>query len=85
MVSRRLFIKDGGLVVLGLSIVPGFVYRTAMAARPAFGRKKKLITIRHLLGSADFCWRAVTGTQTSALARRLGPPVSFESRASPSR
>lgn len=45
MVSRRVFVKDGGLAVLGLSLVPGFVYRTAMAARPRLARQKILVTI----------------------------------------
>lgn len=45
MVSRRVFVRDGGLTVLGLSLVPGFVYRTAMAARPRLGRHKILVTI----------------------------------------
>jgi len=45
MTSRRIFLKDGGLAVLGLSMVPGFVYRTAMAAKPTLGRKKTLVTI----------------------------------------
>lgn len=43
MLARRIFIRDGGLAVLGMSIVPGFIYRTAMAAQP--GRKKVLVAI----------------------------------------
>ncbi len=45
MVSRRVFMKDGGVAVLGLSMVPGFVYRAAMAARPKPGSRKTLVTI----------------------------------------
>lgn len=30
---------------MGLSLVPGFVYRAAMAARPQIGRKKILVTV----------------------------------------
>jgi len=43
MVSRRVFVKDGGLAVLGLSMVPGFVLRTAMAASPRLGGKKLIV------------------------------------------
>ena len=43
MVSRRVFVKDGGLAVLGLSMVPGFVFRTAMAASPRLGGKKLIV------------------------------------------
>ncbi len=43
MVSRRIFVKDGGLAVLGLSMVPGFVQRTAMAAKPGLGGKKLVV------------------------------------------
>jgi len=45
MNSRRIFLKDGGIAVLGLSLVPGFVYRAAMATKSKLGRKKTLITI----------------------------------------
>jgi uncharacterized protein (DUF1501 family) len=45
MISRRIFLKDGGVAILGLSLVPGFVWRTAMAARPRLGPKKILVTI----------------------------------------
>ncbi len=43
MVSRRIFVKEGGLTVLGLSMVPGFVFRTAMAASPRLGGKKLVV------------------------------------------
>jgi len=45
MISRRIFLKDGSLAVMGLSLVPGFVWRTAMAARPRLGQKKILVTV----------------------------------------
>ena len=45
MISRRIFLKDGSLAVMGLSLVPGFVWRAAMTARPRLGRKKILVTI----------------------------------------
>lgn len=45
MVPRRIFLKDGGFAVLGLSMVPGFVLRAATAARPKLGSKKVLVTV----------------------------------------
>lgn len=45
MIPRRIFLKDGGLAVLGLSMVPGFVLRAATAARPRIGSGKVLVTI----------------------------------------
>lgn len=45
MIPRRIFLKDGALAVMGLSMVPGFVYRTALAAQPRIGRKKTLVTV----------------------------------------
>ena len=44
MINRRIFMKDGALAVMGLSMVPGFVYRTALAAQPQL-RKKTLVTV----------------------------------------
>jgi len=44
MINRRIFMKDGALAVMGLSMVPGFVYRTALAAQPRL-RKKTLVTV----------------------------------------
>ena len=38
MINRRIFLKDGALAVMGLSMVPGFVYRTALAAQPRLRR-----------------------------------------------
>ena len=43
MISRRVFFKEGGLAV-GLSMVPGFLQRTVMAAAPE-GRRKTLVVI----------------------------------------
>ncbi len=45
MVSRRIFLKDGGLAVMGMSVVPGFVWRAAMEARPQVAGKKILVTV----------------------------------------
>lgn len=44
MMHRRMFLRDGGLAVVGLSTVPAFLYRTVMAAAPA-GRRKTLVII----------------------------------------
>ncbi len=44
MIPRRVFLREGGLAVVGLSMVPGFLYRTAMAAAPS-GRRKTLVVI----------------------------------------
>lgn len=45
MIPRRIFLKDGGLAVCGLSMVPGFVFRAVTAARPRLGPKKILVTV----------------------------------------
>ena len=44
MINRRIFMKDGALAVMGMSMVPGFVYRTALTAQPRL-RKKTLVTV----------------------------------------
>jgi len=44
MFTRRIFLKDGGLAVLGMGTVPSFLFRTAMAASPT-GSKKVLVAI----------------------------------------
>ncbi len=51
MVTRRIFVKEGGLAVLGLSMVPGFVLRTAMAASPRLGAKKLIVIFQR--GAVD--------------------------------
>lgn len=45
MATRRIFLKDGALAVVGLSMVPGFVYRTALAAQPLLAKNKKLVVV----------------------------------------
>ena len=45
MITRRIFLKDGALAVVGMSMVPGFVYRTALAAQPVLARNKKLVVV----------------------------------------
>jgi uncharacterized protein (DUF1501 family) len=52
MINRRIFVKDGALAVVGMGAVPPFLCRTALAAEPAQGRKKVLVTI-FLRGAAD--------------------------------
>jgi len=47
---RRVFLKNGGLAV-GLSMVPGFLYRTVMAAAPA--DRGKVLVIIFQRGGAD--------------------------------
>ena len=44
MINRRIFMKDGALAVMGLSMVPGFVYRAALSAQTRL-RKKTLVTV----------------------------------------
>src|SRR3954468_8829547 len=44
MISRRVFLKDGGLALVTLGFAPSFLGRTAFAAR-AGGRSKQLIAI----------------------------------------
>ena len=45
MISRRIFLKNGGLTLIGMGMVPSFVYRTALAAAPESGRRKVLVAI----------------------------------------
>src|SRR4051812_3873351 len=51
MMHRRMFLRDGSLAVVGLSTVPGFLYRTVMAAGPATRRKTLVIIFQR--GGAD--------------------------------
>jgi uncharacterized protein (DUF1501 family) len=44
VISRRIFLRDGSLAVVGLSTVPSFLYRTLAAAQPA-NRRKTLVVI----------------------------------------
>ena len=44
MLPRRVFLRDGALAVVGLSTVPGFLFRTLAAAQPA-NRRKTLVVI----------------------------------------
>ena len=43
--GRRLFLRDSGVAVLGLSMVPGFLQRAALAAVPENGRQKVLVVV----------------------------------------
>jgi len=44
MIPRRVFLRDGGLAVVGLSMVPGFLVRTLAQAAPT-NRRKTLVVI----------------------------------------
>ena len=50
MISRRVFLRDGGLALVGLGVVPSFLYRAAMAA--GVGKGKILVTV-FLRGGVD--------------------------------
>lgn len=52
MITRRIFVKNGALAVVGMGAIPPFLCRTAMAADPAQGKKKVLVTV-FLRGAAD--------------------------------
>ena len=45
MIPRRVFLKQGGLAAVGLSMVPGFLRRTVLAAEPLGSRSKTLVVI----------------------------------------
>ena len=49
-VSRRAFIKGGGVAMVGMSTLPAFLMR-AVAAAPAAGRKKLVVVFQR--GAAD--------------------------------
>jgi uncharacterized protein (DUF1501 family) len=51
MLPRRVFLRDGALAVVGLSTVPGFLYRTLSAAQPAGSRKTLVVIFQR--GGAD--------------------------------
>jgi uncharacterized protein (DUF1501 family) len=50
MISRRAFIKSGGVAMIGMSTLPSFLVR-AVAAAPAIGRKKLVVVFQR--GAAD--------------------------------
>lgn len=45
MLSRRIFLKNGGLALLGIGMVPSFLFRTTLAASPKGGKRKILIAV----------------------------------------
>jgi len=49
-VSRRVFLKSGGVAMIGMSTLPAFLLR-AVAAAPAAGRKKLVVVFQR--GAAD--------------------------------
>jgi uncharacterized protein (DUF1501 family) len=73
MIPRRVFLRDGGLAVIGLSMVPGFLVRTLAQAAPL--QRKTLVVI--FRGGADglnivapFGDSALTTGRTSTSRRR---------------
>ena len=51
MLHRRVFLRDGSLAVVGLSMIPGFLYRTLQAAAPTARRKVLVVIFQR--GGAD--------------------------------
>ena len=45
MITRRIFLKNSGLALVGMGAVPSFVFRTVLAAPGDDRRKKVLITV----------------------------------------
>lgn len=45
MITRRIFLRDGAVTVLGLSMVPGFLQRAAFAADPTRAGRKIFVAI----------------------------------------
>ncbi len=45
MATRRIFLKDGALAVVGLSMVPGYVYRSTLAVQQVVAKNKKLVVV----------------------------------------
>jgi hypothetical protein len=45
MITRRIFLRDGAVTVLGLSMVPGFLQRAAFAADPKRAGRKIFVAI----------------------------------------
>ena len=52
MIARRILIKKGGLALVGMGIVPGFLYRAAVA-NPTRSNGKKVLIVLFLRGGAD--------------------------------
>ena len=52
MITRRVLLRDGALTALGLSMVPGFLSRTALAAAPE-SRHRKVLVALFQRGGAD--------------------------------
>lgn len=44
MIHRRIFLKQSGIALFGLGLVPSFIYRTAVASQAA-GRKRVLVVL----------------------------------------
>jgi len=52
MITRRILVKNGALAAVGMGAIPPFLSRAALAASPATGKKKVLVTV-FLRGAAD--------------------------------
>lgn len=51
MINRRVFVRDGGLAVVGLSFIPGFLQRTVAAAGTT--SRQKVLVVIFQRGGAD--------------------------------
>ena len=51
MLNRRIFLKDSGFAAVGLSMIPGFLYRTVATAAP--GERQKTLVVIFQRGGAD--------------------------------
>lgn len=84
MISRRIFIKNGGIALVGMGVIPNFLYRAAMAGRNGDASGKVLV-ILFLRGGADGLNVIVPFREKQYYARRpsiaISPPQKGESGA----
>lgn len=66
MITRRIFLKDGALTLVGLGTVPAFLYRTALAGT----RQKKVLVSIFQRGAADGLNIVVPFAEKEYYARR---------------
>ncbi|MBZ5523527.1 MAG: DUF1501 domain-containing protein [Acidobacteriia bacterium] len=52
-ITRRVFVKNGALAIVGTSIIPGFLTRAVYAAETAAGANKKRLVVLFQRGAAD--------------------------------
>lgn len=79
MISRRVFIKNGGITLLGLGVIPNFLYRAAMAARND-STSGKVLVILFLRGGADGLNIIVPFREEQYYSRRPSIAISPPSR-----